>query len=56
MVPAGIDPEGAVKEIVAATWTAWLAETNAGAEALMFAEPKFTPLTVGCVTGTVAPA
>ena len=51
-----IGPEGAVKEIVAATCTAWLADTNADAVALMFADPKLTPLTVGCVAGVVAPA
>jgi hypothetical protein len=43
------------KVSVAATWTAWTAGPYPGAEALMLADPKLTPVTCGCVTGVVAP-
>ena len=43
------------KLALAATCTLWLADVYPGAEAVMFADPKFTPLTCGCVAGVVWP-
>lgn len=37
------------------TVTCWLAGVNPVAEAVMVAEPKFTPVTCGCVEGVVWP-
>ena len=44
------------KLALAVTCTLWLAEVYPGAEALMLADPKLTPLTCGCVDGVVCPA
>ena len=41
---------------VAFTCTVWLAGVYAGAVAVMFADPRPTPVTWGCVVGVVAPA
>ena len=42
--------------IVAPTGTDALAVVYPAADAVMFAEPRFTPVTVGCVAAGVAPA
>jgi len=44
------------KLAVAITWTVCVPAVKPGAAAVMFAEPKLTAVTVGCVTGTCAPA
>ena len=42
-----------LKFIAAPTWTAWLPVVYAGADALIVAVPKFTPVICGCVAGCV---
>ena len=44
------------KTTVALTCTTWLAGVYPGAVAVMFADPRPTPVTCACVVGVVAPA
>ena len=50
-----IASDGGEKLSVAPTCTNWLADAYPDADAPMVAEPKLTPVTLGCETGAVAP-
>jgi hypothetical protein len=52
-IPANVRLVGE-KAAVAVTLTGWVAGVKPGADAVIFAEPRLTPLTWGCVAGVVA--
>ena len=53
-VPVMVAVEGE-KLMLAPTFTGWLDDPNPGADAVIVALPKLTPVTCGCVAGVVDP-